>query len=147
MQIRPTLPADIDQTFAVRASTRQNPLTIEQLADWGITPGMVREKYESGTWIGRVCEVGNQIVGFSTGCIESGEVIVVAVLPEFEGQGIGARLLAEVVGAMREFDVRSFWLSASPDPLIRAHGFYRSQGWIPKGEVLENGDEILVLIG
>lgn len=145
MRFRPTLPADIDQTFAVRASTRQNPLTLEQLADWGITPGMVREKYESGSWIGRVCEDGGRIVGFCTGCIESGEIIVVAVLPAFEGQGIGARLLGEVVGAMRELGVRSFWLSASPDPSIRAHGFYRSQGWTPKGEVLENGDEILVL--
>lgn len=145
MHFRPTLPADIDQTFSVRAATRQNPLTVEQLAAWGITPGIVREKYESGTWIGRVCEIESRIIGFCTGCIESGEIIVLAVRPEYEGRGIGSRLLTEVLQAMREFDVRSFWLSASPDPSIRAHGFYRAQGWVAKGESLENGDEILVL--
>ncbi|MBK9578241.1 MAG: GNAT family N-acetyltransferase [Fibrobacterota bacterium] len=145
MNFRPTSLSDVDQTFSVRASTRQNPLTIEQLAQWGITPDSVREDYASGVWVGRVCEVEARIVGFCTGCVATGEIIVVAVLPEFEGKGIGIRLLTEVIQRMRESGVQSFWLSASPDPLIRAHGFYRANGWIPKGETLENGDEILVL--
>ncbi len=144
MHYRPTLLSDVDRTFAVRASTRQNPLTIEQLAEWGITPESVMQDYASGAWVGWVCEVEDQIVGFCTGCVATGEIVVVAVLPAFEGQGIGIRLLTEVIQQMRESGVRSFWLSASPDPLIRAHGFYRANGWIPKGETLENGDEILV---
>ncbi len=36
----------------------------------------------------------------------------------------------------------SLWLAASPNPEIRAHGFYRENGWIPNGKVLDNGDEI-----
>jgi hypothetical protein len=36
------------------------------------------------------------------------------------------------------------WLAANPDPAGRAHGFYRSLGWRPTGE-MQHDDEILVL--
>jgi ribosomal protein S18 acetylase RimI-like enzyme len=68
-----------------------------------------------------------------------------AVLPDFEGRGIGIGLLDLVVGALRARGVGRIWLSASADPRIRAHGFYRANGWEPTGEILENGDQILVL--
>lgn len=72
-------------------------------------------------------------------------MVVLAVLPEYEGRGVGKRLLGEVVGELRALGHRRLWLAAAPDPAIRAHGFYRSQGWRPTGEVDGIGDEILVL--
>lgn len=72
---------------------------------------------------------------------------MLAVLPEHEGRGVGRRLLGEVVGEMRTRGHRRVWLAASPDPAIRAHGFYRAQGWRPTGQVDAIGDEILELHG
>lgn len=144
---RMTLEKDIEPTFWVRASTRENPVSIAQLAEWGITPESVWGRYSQGEIYGWVCEDKGQIVGFSSGNIITGEVIVLAVLPEYEGIKIGKRLLSLLVQSMREKGCPSLWLSASPDPEIRAHGFYRANGWAPNGQVLENGDEILVYKG
>ena len=71
--------------------------------------------------------------------------MVLAVLPDFEGLGVGRRLLSFVVGWLRAMGAQRVWLAASSDPGVRAHGFYRSLGWRPNGERLDNGDEILEL--
>ena len=67
------------------------------------------------------------------------------VLAEYEGNGIGKRLLMHAVDWLRSIGFQQPWLAASPDPLTRAHGFYRALGWQPMGQFLENGDEILAL--
>lgn len=141
---RPTLEADIDATFEVRASTRENPISRRQLEEWGFTPQTVAAGYREGRTAGWVCEELGRIVGFCSGDVPSGEIIVLAVLPECEGHGLGLGLLARLVATLRERGAPRLWLSASPDPGIRAHGFYRANGWTPTGEVLENGDQILV---
>ena len=71
--------------------------------------------------------------------------MVLAVLPEYEARGIGSRLLTLVVEWLRSCGHDRIWLAASPKPEVRAYGFYRSLGWHPTGERLQNGDEILVL--
>ena len=76
---------------------------------------------------------------------DTGEVMVLAVLPEYEARGIGRRILALVVEWLRSCNHDSIWLAASPDPEVRAYGFYRSLGWHATGETLQNGDQILVL--
>lgn len=141
---RETLQKDIGPTFLVRASTRQNPVSIPQLVEWGFTPDSVWGKYSKGEICGWVCEDKGEVVGFSSGDLITGEVIVLAVLPQYEGLKIGKRLLSLLIHSMHKQGWFSLWLSASPNPEIRAHGFYRANGWIPNGKVLENGDEILV---
>jgi ribosomal protein S18 acetylase RimI-like enzyme len=71
---------------------------------------------------------------------------VLAVLPEYEGRGIGRRLLGQAVRWLRASGCERVWLATNPDPSGRAFGFYRAQGWRPTGERQENGDEILVLV-
>ena len=78
---------------------------------------------------------------------DRGEVLVLAVLPEYERQGIGKSLLSLVVDWLRSFNPTRVWLGASPNPETRAYGFYRALGWRPIGETDTNGDEILVLSG
>jgi ribosomal protein S18 acetylase RimI-like enzyme len=141
---RETQQKDIEPTLRVRASTRQNPISIPQLREWGFTPESVWDKYSRGEICGWVCEDKGEIVGFSSGDLTTGEVLVLAVLPRYEGRHIGKKLLAKLIHSMRKKGWSSLWLSASPDPAIRAHGFYRANGWAPNGKVLENGDEILV---
>lgn len=136
-------PEDIEATYAVRASTRENPISKAQLIEMGFTPASVREKYLAGAYQGRVCETDGEIVGFCTGDASTGEILSLAVLPGYEGRKIGSRLLILVSEDLQARGNRRLWLSASPDPRIRAHGFYRAQGWVPTGEILANGDQVL----
>jgi ribosomal protein S18 acetylase RimI-like enzyme len=144
---RETARSDIESTYAIRAATRQNPIPKTQLIAWGFTPETVWEKYLQGQYIGWVCEDRGQVVGFCTGDALTGEVIVIALLPRYEGRKIGSRLLTLLINSLLERGREKLWLSASPDPEIRAHGFYRANGWMPTGEVLANGDEILAFSG
>jgi GNAT superfamily N-acetyltransferase len=98
----------------------------------------------SGRMKGWVCLHGSTLVGFCNGEAETGEVLVLAVLPNYERRGIGANLLLHVVEWHRTVGSNTIWLAASPDARIRAHGFYRSLGWRPNGKKQQNGDEILV---
>lgn len=144
---RETQEKDIGPTLVVRASTRENPVSLAQLEQMGFARESVWDKYSRGEYCGWVCEDRGEIVGFVSGDLSTGEVIVLAVLPEYEGMGIGKRLLSRLTLMMRERGCSSLWLSASPNPEIRAHGFYRANGWRPNGQVLGNGDEVLVFPG
>jgi ribosomal protein S18 acetylase RimI-like enzyme len=137
-------PEDIEATYAVRASTRQNPISKAQLIGMGFAPDAIRASYLAGAYVGRVCEAAGEVVGFCTGHTGTGEILSLAVRPDYEGRKIGITLLNLVIGDMRARGVSRIWLSASPDPRIRAYGFYRANGWMPTGEILENGDQILV---
>ena len=111
----------------------------------GITPSSTFIGLQSGVLKSWVCIHQAKVVGFCTGEMRSGEVLVLAVLPDYEGLGIGKTLLQHVVDELRAAKPQRIWLTASPDPTIRAHGFYRSQGWKNSGEVNEIKDEVLVL--
>jgi GNAT superfamily N-acetyltransferase len=145
LTFRETQPSDVEELFSVRARTRENSISKEQLAELGITPGAIAEHIADGKIKGWLCSHDSIVVGFCNGDVATGEVLVLAVLPEYERRGIGRKLLAHVVGCLRSIGINNLWLAASPDPSVRAHGFYRSLGWRPNGKVDDNGDEILVL--
>ena len=141
---RETLRSDIEGLFSVRARTRENPISKEQLASLGITAESIAKQMASGRMKGWVClDSSSTLVGFCNGDAETGEVLVLAVLPDYEGRGIGTHLLSRVVEWLQSVGSHTIWLAASPDSRIRAHGFYRSLGWRPNGEIDENDDEIL----
>jgi ribosomal protein S18 acetylase RimI-like enzyme len=144
---RKGLLSDIDRTFAVRGQTRENPLSKDDLARYGITPESIAVGVASKVIEGWVCLDDADVVGFCNGDNTTGEVLVLAVLPAYEGKGIGKRLLANVVQQLRASGFKTPWLAASPDARIRAYGFYRSLGWQPSGRCLKNGDQILELPG
>ena len=145
--IRETRESDIGSLFDVRARTRENPISRERLARMGITPASTAAALRSGAEAGWVCVDGTEVIGFCGVDAAGGEVLVLAVLPAYEGRGVGRRLLAHAAGWLRARGAGRIWLAASPDPAVRAHGFYRAQGWRPTGERQANGDEILVLDG
>ena len=145
LRFRETELADIEDMFSVRARTRQNPISKVDLANYGITPATTAADMASGKLKGWGCFHDAALVGFCNGDGTTGEVLVLAVLPDYEGKGIGSRLLSHTVEWLRSMGFQRPWLAASPDPRIRAHGFYRALGWQPTGRSLENGDEILVL--
>ena len=143
---RNTLPSDFNKCAEVRSKTRQNPVTAQQLADIGITEKTWGPRFEDGTYVGFIAESENQIVGFCSGDTNTGEVLVLALLPEFEGLGIGKILLQKVVDLLFKSGFEKLWLAVDPDPEIRAHGFYRYLGWKFSGNIDEHGDQILELV-
>ena len=145
LTFRPVCEADIEELLDVRAVTRENALSRDQLARMGITAAVIAESLAAGTTRGWVCSCDARIVGFCIGASARGEVLVLALLPDYERQGIGKALLSRVVDWLVSFDPPRVWLGASPNPETRAYGFYRALGWRPTGEPDTHGDEILVL--
>jgi len=145
LEFRDTHVSDIESLFEVRARTRQNPLSRQELSQLGITPQSTAAALNSGDTISVVCVDHRRVVGFCTGDVQTGEILVLAVLPAYEGRGIGKRLLNQVVERVLSGGASRVWLAAAADPLVRAHGFYRALGWRPTGDKAANGDEILEL--
>jgi GNAT superfamily N-acetyltransferase len=89
------------------------------------------------------CVLESRTVGHCTGDSMTDEIVGLAVVAAYQGQGIGTRLLSLVVDALRSEGAKRIWLAAPSDPELRAHGFYRAVGWLPTGERTSDGSEIL----
>ncbi len=136
--------ADLPAVFELRFSTRENAVTPEELErDHGITPASLAAAM-AGPVRGWLCEEQGRALGFAMGDRSSGEVLVVAVRPGAEGRGIGRRVLGAVCDWLFEAGWPEIWLRATPDPALRAHGFYRRLGWIVR-EAVAADEEIMVL--
>jgi len=143
LTFRPAQTRDIEEMFSLRGRTRENPISREDLASLGFTPESTAARMASGQVAGWVCRDESSLVGFCSGDSLSGEILVLAVLPEFEGKGIGKQLLWRVIEALKSKGCRGLWLAASPDPGVRSYGFYRHLGWRATGKMSSSGDEIL----
>ncbi len=136
--------SDLPSAFAVRLSTIENAVTMEELAeDYGITQEYLAKAMETDVR-GCLCEDDGKVVGFSMGDRSNGEVQVVAVLPTHERRGIGKSLLARVQDWLFSEGHEEIWLLANPDPGIRATGFYRHLAWEATGK-MRGHDEVLKL--
>jgi GNAT superfamily N-acetyltransferase len=128
MTLREITFADIPALFEVRTSTDQNHLSLEQLADLGITEASVAERMR-GTFRGWLCEAADQVVGFAMGDAATGELWVIAVRPEWVCRGLGALLLQRVEEWLRGAGCTRLWLTTDIDPALRAYSFYRRHDW------------------
>lgn len=126
--IRPITPADIPALFAVRVLTDENRLTREQLTALGITEATVLERMQQ-SFRGWLYEVDGQVVGFAMGDRATGELWVIAVLPEYVCRGIGSQLLRAVETWLEQEGCRELWLTTDTDKRLRAYSFYRKHGW------------------
>lgn len=135
---------DLPAAFAVRLSTIENAVTMEELEhDYGITPRSLSEAMTSHVK-GWLCEDSGTVVGFAMGDLSNGEVQVVALRPGYEEHGIGGNLLMRVQTWLFSEGHEEIWLLANPDPNIRAHGFYRKLGWQATG-TRRGDDEVMKL--
>jgi ribosomal protein S18 acetylase RimI-like enzyme len=120
--------ADVPALFDLRPRTRENAMTREELQRLGITPQSVTESLDASTR-GWVCEERGRIVAFSMADRATGEFLVIAVLPAYEGRGVGSRLLALAGDWLAACGCRRAWLTTDLDTTRRAYGFYRRHGW------------------
>ena len=88
MEFREITRADVPSLFYVRTRTRENRYTLEGLARLGITEKSVIEWLSSSTK-GWLCQIDDSVVGFCMADRVAGELLVIAVLPDFECKGIG----------------------------------------------------------
>ena len=78
---------------------------------------------------GYLCEVSQQIVGFSMANVRTQEIAVIAVLPEFEGKGIGRELLRLAEDVLWSTGCIKICLWTWPDETTRAIRLYERSGW------------------
>jgi GNAT superfamily N-acetyltransferase len=134
MYIREAKIADIPAMHRIRKAVKENVLT---------NPLAVQETdyvpYLSLPNKGWVCEIENQIVGFSIVDVTGNEVWALFVNPLFEGRGIGARLHDEMVTWYFSQDKTELILGTERG--TRAEGFYLHKGWDAIGQK-SNGEII-----
>jgi GNAT superfamily N-acetyltransferase len=141
MNIREITEDDIPALFVVRVATHENRLTLEELVSLGITEKTVAARLR-GTFKGWLCEVNAQVAGFAMGDRATGELWVIAILPEYIGQGIGSALLRRVEDWLQANGCARLWLTTDLDPSLKAYRFYRQHGW--RDDKIENGLRYMV---
>lgn len=129
--------------IALRGKTRQNAVSKERLAEVGITADTWADMMRSGNLPGQVCHYDGQLAGYCFGERDTGEIVVLALLPEFEGRGIGKTLLEAVMAQLCAQGHQRLFLGCSSDPASRSYGFYRYLGWTATGETDKYGDDVL----
>lgn len=134
MKIREAQINDISAMHCIRMAVKENVLT---------NPLAVQEAdyvpFLSPPNKGWVCEVADQIVGFSIVDTAEKEVWALFVNPLFEGRGIGARLHDVMVTWYFSQDKTELILGTEPG--TRAEGFYLHKGWVAIGQK-SNGEII-----
>ena len=146
LEYRPAIPTDAPECIRIRGLTRENAVSEQRLRTLGITAESWATEVRSGNLPGFVCTAGLQMAGYCFGASKTGEVVVLALLPHYESQGVGRRLLSLVVAQLRARGHDRLYLGCSSDPSARSYGFYRYLGWQSTGNVDHHGDEVLELV-
>ena len=142
---RAAVPSDAAECVRIRGRTRENAISEERLRNAGITAESWARDIDTGSLPGFVCESDGVLVGYCFGSKETGEVVVLALLPDYENNGLGRQLLDKVVEQLRSFGHDRLFLGCSPEPSCRAYGFYRRLGWRTTNTFDSHGDEVLEL--
>jgi GNAT superfamily N-acetyltransferase len=143
MNIREIEKSDIADILQIRISTKENHFNMADLARIGVTHESVAE-WLDGNIKGWLCEISGRSVGFAMGDGDSGEVLIIAVLPGHEQLGVGRKLMTKLQDWLWSFGHKVLWLWSNPSSGVRAHGFYRHLGWLPTGEI-DGNNEMLKL--
>lgn len=120
---------DVPALFLVRVATRENALSLDQLASLGITEATIHEAID-GSHAGWLYEDQGTVVAFAMGDYVDKELTVIAVLPDYEKLGIGGQLLTQVENWLKSKGCDEICLGTDLDVKLRAYGFYRKWGWV-----------------
>ena len=146
IEFKPAPPDLAAEYIRLRGMTRENAIPEERLRALGITAETWANDIQSTELQGFVARSCNELAGYCFGNTKSGEVVVLAVRPAFEGQGIGQQLLSLVIEQLSLRGHKKLFLGCSSDPTVRSYGFYRRLGWRSTGTVDQRGDEVLELL-
>ena len=122
--------ADLPTITHVRTSVVENHLSVEQLAQRGITEASVAASFRADSR-GWVAEHDGEVVAFSIADRKSHSIFALFVLPGFDGRGIGGTLLGLAEEWLWESGSERIWLETGND--TRAATFYARKGWVAAG--------------
>lgn len=125
--------ADIEQIQVVRNSVTENILTNPDLVTDEHCLDFITNKGK-----GWVCEIDNQIIGFSIVDVKKRNIWALFVHPNYEKQGIGKQLHQIMLNWYFEQTSDNVWLGT--ESKTRAESFYRKSGWTEIG--VHRNDEI-----
>ena len=126
MIIREAKIDDIKQIQSVRHSVTENILS-----DPGLVTDEDCKEFITIRGKGWVCEIDNEIVGFSIVDLKENNIWALFLRPEFEKKGIGRKLHDSMLDWYFKQTTKSVWLGTSPN--TRAEKFYRKSGWTEIG--------------
>lgn len=142
---RPAVPDDASMCIAIRGLTRENAFSEEDLRALGITAQSWSAGIQDGSSPGFVACLDGRMIGYCFGDRDTGEITVLALLPAYEGRGIGRTLLGLMIEDFKRKGFKRLFLACASDPDVRSYGFYRRLGWTATGEQDAYGDDILEL--
>lgn len=140
---RSARPEDTAACIDLRGRTRENAFSVDELGAVGVTLESWSAGIRDGSVPGVVALADGELAGYCFGDRDSGEIVVLALLPAYEGHGIGRALLGQVMATLRALGFTRLFLSCSADPQVRSYGFYRRLGWVATGERDDAGDDVL----
>lgn len=134
LHYREIVEADIPELFAIRVCTHENRMSLDELRRLGIDDDWVRQRINT-TGKGWICVDQNLRLaqptgaGFVMGDRESGELLVIALRPEYVGRGIGSRLIRLQEDWLFGQGCERLWLTTDLDKSLKAYNFYLRHGW------------------
>ena len=123
--IRKAERSDIPRIFEIRAAVRENRLSNPEL----VTPADCEWFIDNSAfwlWI-----EDDEIQGFSAADPRDGTIFALFVHPDYEGRGIGRKLIPLACETLKDTDHHSAELTT--DAGTRAEMFYRRDGWVEIG--------------
>jgi len=126
MIIREPVWEDIPQIQVIRNSVKENTLS-----DPGLVTDEDCKEYLFRRGKGWVCEINDQIVGFSIVDLQDKNVWALFVHPDFENRGAGRKLHDMMIDWYFGETSQNLWLGTAPG--TRAEEFYRRSGWVETG--------------
>ena len=131
MRFRKMNSVDVPVAFEITLSGREQSFSREALAAVGITEEFVVDVLDGvRSHEGWVCESDEKVVGFAMGNRNTGEVWIIAVLPEHEGKGIGSKLYTLTEDWFRSTGRKEIWLAVLQDIQKTAYAFFKKRGWV-----------------
>ena len=118
---------DLPEITRIRTSVRENHLSVEQLAERGITEETIAIRMRSGNLGAWVATIGGAIAAFAMADKTTGNIFALFTSPDHEGRGCGSLLLSACENWLHAHGVATAFLDT--DKNSRAVAFYSKRGW------------------
>jgi GNAT superfamily N-acetyltransferase len=138
--IRRGVLADLPRITHVRTHVGENHLSVDQMAERGITQAGISHLMRTGDLACWVAEADTLIVAFSMADRRDGSIFALFTLPDYERRGYGAQLLKCCETWLGQQGIAEARLDT--DHGTKAHRFYLSRGWKLSSEKHELPNEI-----
>ena len=131
MKIREAVRLDIPEIMAIRLAVKENQLSDPSSVTYDLCLDYLTRWGKGWVW-----EIDSKVVGFSIVDMQEKNVWALFLDSNFEGKGIGRKLLFTLLDWYFKQTEEPIWLGTSPG--TRAASFYQKFGWRHVGK---HGDQ------